>query len=111
MDLLKTKIQPLIEEAVEGLGVDSSLVGRMLQPSTGHTWPPVCDLSLPCFQFAKRLGMAPPAIAELLSEKIGEHEAIQEGEALNGFLNITASPSWLAQQPVSYTHLTLPTKA
>ena len=101
MELLKTKIQPLIEEAVEGLGVDSSLVGRMLQPSTGHTWPPVCDLSLPCFQFAKKLGMAPPAIAELLCEKIGEHEAIQEVEALNGFLNITASPSWLAQQLLS----------
>ncbi len=101
MELLKTKIQPLIEEAVEGLGVDSSLVGRMLQPSTGHTWPPVCDLSLPCFQFAKKLGMAPPAIAEVLCEKIGEHEAIQEVEALNGFLNITASPSWLAQQLLS----------
>ena len=101
MELLKTKIQPLIEEAVEGLGVDSSLVGRMLQPSTGHTWPPVCDLSLPCFQFAKKLGMAPPAIAELLCEKIGEHEAIQEVKALNGFLNITASPSWLAQQLLS----------
>ena len=101
MELLKTKIQPLIEEAVEGLCVDSSLVGRMLQPSTGHTWPPVCDLSLPCFQFAKKLGMAPPAIAELLCEKIGEHEAIQEVKALNGFLNITASPSWLAQQLLS----------
>ena len=101
MELLKTKIQPLIEEAVEGLGVDSSLVGRMLQPSTGHTWPPVCDLSLPCFQFAKKLGMAPPVIAELLCEKIGEHEAIQEVKALNGFLNITASPSWLAQQLLS----------
>ena len=101
MELLKTKIQPLIEEAVEGLGVDSSLVGRMLQPSTGHTWPPVCDLSLPCFQFAKKLGMAPPAIAELLCEKISEHEAIQEVKALNGFLNITASPSWLAQQLLS----------
>ena len=91
MQLLKSNIQSLIEKAVEDLGVDAGLVGSMLQPSSGHTWPPVCDLSLPCFQFAKTLGMAPVAIAEKLSEKIEEHEAIHEVEALNGFLNIIFS--------------------
>lgn len=101
MQLLKSNIQPLIEKAVEDLGVDASLVSHMLQPSSGHTWPPVCDLSLPCFQFAKTLGMAPAAIAERLSENIADHEAIHEIEALNGFLNITASPTWLAEQLLS----------
>ncbi len=96
MQLLKSDILPLIEKAVEALGVDSGLVERMLQASTEHTWPPACDLSLPCFQFAKTLNMAPAAIAERLSKEIPEHEAIHEITAVNGFLNITASSSWLA---------------
>ena len=98
MQLLKSEVLPLIEKAVESLGVDSGLVDRMLQGSTEHTWPPACDLSLPCFQFAKTLKMAPAAIAERLSGEIPEHEAIREITAVNGFLNITASSSWLAEQ-------------
>lgn len=101
MKLLKSEIQPLIEKAVEALGVDSGLVGRMLQPSTEHAWPPACDLSLPCFQFARTLGMAPAAIAERLSAEVPKHEAIHQIAAVNGFLNITASPSWLARSVLS----------
>ena len=101
MKLLKSEIQPLIEKAVEALGVDSGLVGRMLQPSTEHAWPPACDLSLPCFQFARTLGMAPAAIAYRLSSEVPKHEAIHQIAAVNGFLNITASPSWLARSVLS----------
>ena len=54
------------------------------------------DLSLPCFPFAKTLGAAPATIAEQLKDKIGTHPAIGEVNAVNGYLNIRASPTWLA---------------
>ena len=37
MELLKSEIQPLVEAALESLGVDASLVERMLQPARETT--------------------------------------------------------------------------
>ena len=95
MDLLKLEIQPLVEAALESLGVDPELVGRMLQPAkeTGQG-----DLSLPCFPFAKTLGKAPAAIAEEIQGAMEKHEAILEVKAVNGYLNIRADPAWLARR-------------
>ena len=56
MELLKSEIQSLVEKAVEGLGVEPSLVGKMLQATRELDQG---DLSLPCFPFAKSLGKAP----------------------------------------------------
>ena len=67
MDLLKNEIQPLVENAVTSMGVDPGLVGRLLQPARELDQG---DLSLPCFAFAKTLGMAPAAIAEQLCEAL-----------------------------------------
>ena len=93
MELLKSEIQPLVEAALESLGVDASLVERMLQPARETDQG---DLSLPCFPFAKALGMAPVAIAEQVKEAMTEHEAIHDVNAVNGYLNIRANPVWLA---------------
>lgn len=95
MHLLKQHAKPLLEEALEGMGVDVSLVERMLQPAREHDQG---DLSFPCFAFAKTLGMAPPAIAESLKDSIGEHPSIGEINAVNGYLNIKAAPKWLAKE-------------
>ena len=50
MQLLKRHAAPLVEQALESLGVDPSLVERMLQPAREAGQG---DLSLPCFPFAK----------------------------------------------------------
>ena len=98
MELLKSEIQPLVEAAVESFGVDASLVERMLQPARETDQG---DLSLPCFPFAKALGMAPVAIAEQVKQAMTEHEAILEVNAVNGYLNIRANPLWLAGRLLS----------
>ena len=50
MELLKSEIQPIVETALESLGVDSSLVERMLQTAREADQG---DLSLPCFRLRR----------------------------------------------------------
>ena len=95
MELLKSEVQPIVEKAVQGLGIDPSLVGRMLQSTRELDQG---DLSLPCFPFAKMLGKAPADIAEAIRAAMPEHEAIGEVGAVNGYLNVRASTVWLADR-------------
>ena len=74
MDLLKNEILPLVEQAAEGMGLDASLIARVLQPARELDQG---DLSLPCFPFAKALGMAPAAIAEQLADAISAHPSLR----------------------------------
>ena len=94
MQLLKHHVTPLVERALDGMGVDPSLAERMLNPARESEQG---DLSLPCFPFAKALGMAPAEIAQTLCEAMDTHESILEVNAVNGYLNIKANPSWLAR--------------
>ncbi len=103
MDLLKNDILPLVEQAAEGMGVDASLIVRVLQPARELDQG---DLSLPCFPFAKALGMAPAAIAEQLADSIPAHPSLESINAVNGYLNFRASPAWLAQQLLEGRHRT-----
>ena len=98
MQMLKTVIEPLIEAALEEVGINNSHWKSMLAPSRELEQG---DLSLPCFPFAKQLGQAPPAIAEAIAAAIPTHEAIGEVNAVAGYLNIKASPSWLARTILS----------
>ena len=95
MDLLKNEILPLVEQAAEGMGLDVGMIARVLQPARELDQG---DLSLPCFPFAKALGMAPAAIAEQLANSIPAHPSLESINAVNGYLNFRASPAWLAQQ-------------
>lgn len=101
MDLLKDAILPLVEEAAEGMGLDAGLIPRVLQPARELDQG---DLSLPCFPFAKALGMAPAAIAEQLAASIPAHPSLESTNAVNGYLNFRASPVWLAQQLLEGRH-------
>lgn len=101
MDLLKNDILPLVEQAAEGMGLDASLIPRVLQPARELDQG---DLSLPCFPFAKALGMAPAAIAEQLADAIPAHPSLEGISAVNGYLNFRASPAWLAQQLLEGRH-------
>ena len=101
MDLLKNEILPLVEQAAEGMGLDAGLMARVLQPARELDQG---DLSLPCFPFAKALGMAPAAIAEQLAASIPAHPSLGSSNAVNGYLNFRASPAWLAQQLLEGRH-------
>ena len=101
MDLLKNDILPLVEQAAGGIGLDASLIARVLQPARELDQG---DLSLPCFPFAKALGMAPAAIAEQLAASIPAHPSLESINAVNGYLNFRASPAWLAQQLLEGRH-------
>ncbi|MFZ8906648.1 MAG: arginine--tRNA ligase [Poseidonia sp.] len=103
MDLLKNEILPLVEQAAEGLGLDASMISRVLQPARELDQG---DLSLPCFPFAKTLGMAPASIAEQLAEAIPPHPSLESITAVNGYLNLRAAPAWLAQQLLAGHHRT-----
>lgn len=101
MDLLKDAILPLVEEAAGGMGLDAGMIPRVLQPARELDQG---DLSLPCFPFAKALGMAPAAIAEQLAASIPAHPSLESTNAINGYLNFRASPAWLAQQLLEGRH-------
>ena len=101
MDLLKNEILPLVEQAAESMGLDAGLIARVLQPARELDQG---DLSLPCFPFAKTLGMAPAAIAEQLAASIPAHPSLESINAVNGYLNFRASPAWLAQQLLEGRH-------
>ncbi|MGB0594089.1 MAG: arginine--tRNA ligase [Poseidonia sp.] len=101
MDLLKNDILPLVEQAAEGMGLDASLIPRVLQPARELDQG---DLSLPCFPFAKALGMAPAAIAERFADSIPAHPSLESISTVNGYLNFRASPAWLAQQLLEGRH-------
>ena len=101
MDLLKNEILPLVEQAAESMELDAGLIARVLQPARELDQG---DLSLPCFPFAKTLGMAPAAIAEQLAASIPAHPSLQSINAVNGYLNFRASPAWLAQQLMEGRH-------
>ena len=101
MDLLKNEILPLVKRAAEGMGLDASLIPRVLQPARELDQG---DLSLPCFPFAKALGMAPAAIAEQFADSIPAHPSLESISAVNGYLNFRASPAWLAQQLLEGQH-------
>ena len=73
MDLLKNEILPLVEQAAESMELDAGLIARVLQPARELDQG---DLSLPCFPFAKTLGMAPAAIAEQLAASIPAHPCL-----------------------------------
>ena len=101
MDLLKNEILPLVEQAAESMELDAGLIARVLQPARELDQG---DLSLPCFPFAKTLGMAPAAIAEQLAASIPAHPSLESINAVNGYLNFRASPAWLAQQLLEGRH-------
>lgn len=54
------------------------------------------DVALPCFKFAKNLHRAPIDIADELATNLA-NENIEKIESINGFLNITFKPEFLAK--------------
>lgn len=99
MQMLKRIVQPLIVEALSNMGVEQMPIEKMLQASRELDQG---DLALPCFPFAKRLGMAPAEIAEQLAQHVADHPAIGEVSGVNGYLNIRANPTWIVEQLMEF---------
>jgi len=95
MQMLRTVLEPLLETALQSIGVTSQHWRSMLVRSREHAQG---DLSLPCFPFAKELGKPPIGIAEQLAEALSSNPALGEVNAVAGYLNIKADPHWLANQ-------------
>tara|TARA_B110000046_G_scaffold178986_1_gene207557 strand:+ start:5162 stop:6943 length:1782 start_codon:yes stop_codon:yes gene_type:complete len=95
MQMLRTVLEPLLETALQSIGVTSQHWRSMLVRSREHAQG---DLSLPCFPFAKELGKSPIEIAEQLAEALSSNPALGEVNAVAGYLNIKADPHWLANQ-------------
>ena len=95
MQMLRTVLEPLLETALQSIGVTSQHWRSMLVRSREHAQG---DLSLPCFPFAKELGKSPVEIAEKIAEALTSNPALGEVNAVAGYLNIKADPHWLANQ-------------
>ncbi len=95
MQMLREILEPLLDEVLKSIGVTNAHWRSMLVRSREHDQG---DLSLPCFPFAKELGKSPIEIAQQIAESLEAHFAIGEVNAVAGYLNIKANPTWLAQQ-------------
>ena len=74
----------LAEEIAKHAGLTSDEVSQMLETPPD---PKLGDAALPCFQLAKVLRKAPPAIAQELSEKIEKPDFVASVEVTGGYLN------------------------
>ena len=95
MQMLRIVLEPLLETALQAIGVTSQHWRSMLVRSREHAQG---DLSLPCFPFAKELGKSPIEIADTRSQTLPKNSALGEVNAVAGYLNIKADPHWLANQ-------------
>ena len=74
----------LAEEIAKHAGLTSGEISQMLETPPD---PKLGDAALPCFQLAKVLRKAPPAIAQELSEKIEKPDFVASVEVTGGYLN------------------------
>ena len=97
MQTIKLRIAEKIASAVLTINADAQLnaqdVAAMLE------YPPdsnMGDLAFPCFRLSKTLRRSPVQIATTLTELLND-SAIDTVEAVNGYLNIKISNTYLAQ--------------
>ena len=94
MEILRSYVEQILAPALTELGVNGDHWKAMIAPSRERT---MGDLSLPCFAFAKQLGMAPNLVAEKLQSIIKTTEVISEINSTSGYLNFKISSVWLAK--------------
>ncbi|MEL7370254.1 MAG: arginine--tRNA ligase [Myxococcota bacterium] len=90
----------LSRAVAEALGlsedIEAQLPGFMRTPEKGRG-----DLALPCFQLAKILKEAPPAIAPRVAEALAGDERWTEVEVVGPYVNVTFATSLLAETVVT----------
>ena len=98
MRVLEAVISSHLEGLLSEKGLEKSTWASMLQPSREANQG---DLTLPCFPFASMLKMAPQAIADELAASFPDIDALLDVTSMNGYLNFTANPEWLADTVLS----------
>jgi arginyl-tRNA synthetase len=95
MQILLDAVANDLEAALASVGVKGDLWQRVIGPARERKEG---DVALPCFPFAKMVGLPPAEIAEAVAAAMNQHEALSEVRATNGYLNLVANPAWLAAQ-------------
>ena len=93
MKLLRQIVEPHLETLLAAKGIEHGMWASALQPSRESDQG---DLTLPCFAFASILRQAPQQIADAIANEFPELVCLQSISAVNGYLNFTANPVWLA---------------
>lgn len=77
-------IKSLLVKNIRIDGVKEQELYALLKKSDGVN----ADYALPCFKFAKVLGLPPQKIAERLAAEIAEDGIVSRAKAVNGYLNL-----------------------
>ncbi len=96
MQTMKKMIADRLLTGIATLGAPDALTAAELIAMLEY--PPdesMGDLALPCFKLSRTLRRAPVQIAAALCECLGDLEAVEKAEAVNGYLNITLSGQYL----------------
>ena len=90
--IISNKVLDVIEFKFSGVEITPEDISAMLE------YPPdanMGDLALPCFKLSKTLRRSPVQIAQIIAENISD-DNIKKAEAVNGYLNISISDTYLA---------------
>lgn len=98
MKILQATISPHLESILSEMGVAKDAWESLLQPSREASQG---DLTLPCFPFASVLRKAPQAISDEIAALFPQLNALISVSSVNGYLNFTANPEWLADVVLS----------
>ena len=98
MKILQATISPHLESILSEMGVAKDAWKSLLQPSREASQG---DLTLPCFPFASVLRKAPQAISDEIAGLFPQLDALASVSSVNGYLNFTANPEWLADAVLS----------
>ncbi len=92
---MKERIKSSVAQAVaEATGLELELASKAIETPKN---PQMGDLALPCFELAKRVGIAPPKFADELSKKLSHISGISQIKAVGPFLNFFFDRAPLAQ--------------
>ena len=98
MKILQATISPHLESILSEMGVVKDAWESLLQPSREASQG---DLTLPCFPFASVMRKAPQAISDEIAGLFPQLDALASVSSVNGYLNFTANPEWLADAVLS----------
>ena len=98
MKILQATISPHLESILSEMGVAKDAWESLLQPSREASQG---DLTLPCFPFASVLRKSPQAISDEIAGLFPQLDALASVSSVNGYLNFTANPEWLADAVLS----------
>ena len=91
--IISNKVLDVIQASFQGVELCAEDIISMLE------YPPdanMGDLALPCFKLSKTLRRSPIQIAQVIASGIVD-SAVKKAEAVNGYLNISISDSYLAE--------------